>query len=1062
MEIQEGTKGPGFMITSAAGHSFSGRTPDECWEYFWKKCGPKVKNWNGKRFCGKIDGTELFGFRNPSVQRLLRELAANVHGVAEQIVPSPSSLSVFSTSDKEVSGSKICPPLDLLVHLGKQHGTRKRSKKRNKFKRKTDARLVCELPTGDTNQVMETRSPQINEITSIDGNISREISLSGQFALHQQAPLTTEGDLSSKSSELGPFLDGDVFPSEHLQSVYHVDSAVADVMHGKSEDLEMEMEELIREGNESSLIGNNLLIDANIRDMNIPDSVDAVQGEIDTSVCTQMKREKSDFVDNDAARTMMELLLPSAVPLLTKTYKRRRVGFPLRGPEQGTQGGAQFIVPDSLEEDPISENTYAGNNKNEDQTGKSGQSICSMTKIDYFTEDNSNPKNILKEDPIPDNVDAGNDIKNNRLGDSCGIVPESAEGIDYIRKIRTDSFSEDNPNAKNIVDEDLISGHISADNNQINKITSKSGESIGFIDKVKYFTEDNSPVKNSREEDLISDNSGADDNKNNNAIGDPCSGLAEPGQGISSIINIKLGSLLEDNPKAKTSLEVDPISDNISVDNNKVNSMTLETEQSFGSIRRSFDYFSEDNPTVKNSDEEDLISDNIGTVNNKNDSRTGDSCNKLPESGLVIRSVTKRKIGPFSETVQDNPKPTVPFTETIIFRDTKNTGRLSAQSCQNELKIDDQCQDFAELLGCYLHPLPVRSVLMKIKEDKAIICTFCGPGQGVDGLIFLYQISIRNPRPATGPSFLGFSSINFSISGKSPDNPRVLAESQGLQLTPDGRHLVLANYVRAPFCRDKNIKCACRICTSNSVKIVRLEHGFASPVAELKSTWRVVSIFASETNHLLGFEERGSLQVWLMDPPWRECVEEFSLPGFDFVVSDGVALKRIPGLDSLILGHNGAQDFCFWDIKRKTRMARFSAPGNRVSGFIPVGWFSLGQNIVGPLSKAKEPDSFWAFFHSEEQGWRLSLLVQDSLHVGRVLDIRASAVGVIDDLGIIGTGDGHVYLWELTTGRKSADLHPFTGGGAVTSVVADEKSGIFAVVGDECELKMYILSKAAR
>ncbi|XP_078436581.1 DNA binding protein isoform X3 [Wolffia australiana] len=883
MEIQEGTKGPGFMITSAAGHSFSGRTPDECWEYFWKKCGPKVKNWNGKRFCGKIDGTELFGFRNPSVQRLLRELAANVHGVAEQIVPSPSSLSVFSTSDKEVSGSKICPPLDLLVHLGKQHGTRKRSKKRNKFKRKTDARLVCELPTGDTNQVMETRSPQINEITSIDGNISREISLSGQFALHQQAPLTTEGDLSSKSSELGPFLDGDVFPSEHLQSVYHVDSAVADVMHGKSEDLEMEMEELIREGNESSLIGNNLLIDANIRDMNIPDSVDAVQGEIDTSVCTQMKREKSDFVDNDAARTMMELLLPSAVPLLTKTYKRRRVGFPLRGPEQGTQGGAQFIVPDSLEEDPISENTYAGNNKNEDQTGKSGQSICSMTKIDYFTEDNSNPKNILKEDPIPDNVDAGNDIKNNRLGDSCGIVPESAEGIDYIRKIRTDSFSEDNPNAKNIVDEDLISGHISADNNQINKITSKSGESIGFIDKVKYFTEDNSPVKNSREEDLISDNSGADDNKNNNAIGDPCSGLAEPGQGISSIINIKLGSLLEDNPKAKTSLEVDPISDNISVDNNKVNSMTLETEQSFGSIRRSFDYFSE-----------------------------------------------------------------------------------------------------------------------------------------------------------------------------------VLAESQGLQLTPDGRHLVLANYVRAPFCRDKNIKCACRICTSNSVKIVRLEHGFASPVAELKSTWRVVSIFASETNHLLGFEERGSLQVWLMDPPWRECVEEFSLPGFDFVVSDGVALKRIPGLDSLILGHNGAQDFCFWDIKRKTRMARFSAPGNRVSGFIPVGWFSLGQNIVGPLSKAKEPDSFWAFFHSEEQGWRLSLLVQDSLHVGRVLDIRASAVGVIDDLGIIGTGDGHVYLWELTTGRKSADLHPFTGGGAVTSVVADEKSGIFAVVGDECELKMYILSKAAR
>ncbi|XP_050129574.1 uncharacterized protein LOC126606259 isoform X1 [Malus sylvestris] len=84
MEIQEGPKGPLFSIICADGQSCSGQTPDMAWEKFQKKFFPRLKIWHGKRFSCKIDGVEFFGFKNPFVQRLLREMAANVNGTAER------------------------------------------------------------------------------------------------------------------------------------------------------------------------------------------------------------------------------------------------------------------------------------------------------------------------------------------------------------------------------------------------------------------------------------------------------------------------------------------------------------------------------------------------------------------------------------------------------------------------------------------------------------------------------------------------------------------------------------------------------------------------------------------------------------------------------------------------------------------------------------------------------------------------------------------------------------------------------------------------------------------
>ncbi|KAL4184667.1 hypothetical protein AMTRI_Chr10g2260 [Amborella trichopoda] len=127
MEINEGSKGPLFVVSSDDGNSGTGETPDIAWENFQKKCSTRVKMWHGKRFSCKIDGVQLFGFRNPLVQRLLRELVASANGVAEQSSVSPCSPSNSSKLEVHSKTSHSCP--DLVVSTRKHQSTGKRSSK---------------------------------------------------------------------------------------------------------------------------------------------------------------------------------------------------------------------------------------------------------------------------------------------------------------------------------------------------------------------------------------------------------------------------------------------------------------------------------------------------------------------------------------------------------------------------------------------------------------------------------------------------------------------------------------------------------------------------------------------------------------------------------------------------------------------------------------------------------------------------------------------------------------------------------------------------------------------
>ncbi|PWZ36847.1 hypothetical protein Zm00014a_043640 [Zea mays] len=136
MEIQQGPRGPIFLVTSTEGDTAIGQTPDIAWKNFQKKTGAKVKNWQRRKsFPQRIDGAEasvkyvspsLFGFKNASIQRLLRELIVDSTGAVELNEPcevtSEAGAHLVCKDASDVSEAE-----DPSVCLGMESGTPKRS-----------------------------------------------------------------------------------------------------------------------------------------------------------------------------------------------------------------------------------------------------------------------------------------------------------------------------------------------------------------------------------------------------------------------------------------------------------------------------------------------------------------------------------------------------------------------------------------------------------------------------------------------------------------------------------------------------------------------------------------------------------------------------------------------------------------------------------------------------------------------------------------------------------------------------------------------------------------------
>nr|DAD35093.1 TPA_asm: hypothetical protein HUJ06_005733 [Nelumbo nucifera] len=487
-------------------------------------------------------------------------------------------------------------------------------------------------------------------------------------------------------------------------------------------------------------------------------------------------------------------------------------------------------------------------------------------------------------------------------------------------------------------------------------------------------------------------------------------------------------------------------------------------------------------------------------------------CNLIECSNSVLRlQEEESSIGNIRCIFKDIPDP---LTKPSNYQDCNNVlsncelqqKYLFKDNCfELETEPDNESRGFVELVGRYVHPAPVLSVALSTKGYAIHICVLCGILLDEDRTLFIYKISTKEQGGGC-PSLVAYSSIMFPVI-KDRFGREISFERQGFQFTPDGDCLVCLNSIKAPSCRDQSIHCLCSACTSNSfeenaVKVVRVQIGYFSVVTKLKTIERVRSLLVCEPNHLVAVEESGRLDVWVMNSTWSAQVEEFVLQSFDCIFPCLMELKRIPNCSTLIIGHNGFGDFGLWDISKRIFLSRFSVPSNSIFGFLPVGLFSwqrkdtlssstnaehIKKVTMGSkemwFSGADENNIFhtldaediaiWllvttaASDHLQNQPndcktspiplWRLALLVKNIAILGSVLDPRASTANVSVGHGIIGTHEGLVYMWELSTGTKLADLHHFKGG-RVSCIAADSKSGVFAVAGDECQLVVYVHS----
>ncbi|XP_057961058.1 uncharacterized protein LOC131153051 isoform X2 [Malania oleifera] len=442
--------------------------------------------------------------------------------------------------------------------------------------------------------------------------------------------------------------------------------------------------------------------------------------------------------------------------------------------------------------------------------------------------------------------------------------------------------------------------------------------------------------------------------------------------------------------------------------------------------------------------------------------------------------------------------------------DAKEVQDGSYTKFQGNMELNNELEGMVNLVGCYVHPMPVSSVLLNTKGDDALICVICGQLVDKDRTLFLYKVPLQEPRVGC-PSFVGHTSLMFPIS-KDKFGREIAMEQSCFQFTPDGQCLVFMGDIKAPSCREHKIDCACPACTSDclggdALKIVRVELGYVSVMGKLKATDSVRCFLVCEPNYLVAAGESGGLHIFVMNSTWSALAEEFVLPTYECVSPWIVELKRIPKCNPLIVGHNGFGEFGLWDIYKCALVSRFSAPSTSVFNVIPISLFSwqregphsgnagvedhIQRNMDATkmwfpeqgekhafLPPDEEDMAVWLFVstvadrdarvqHDHQSGdgqknqirqWRLALLVKNMVILGSPLDLRAATIGASACHGIIGTHDGLVYMWEISTGAKLGTLHYFKASGGVTCIAVDDSCAqhVMAVAGDGGELLVYL------
>ncbi|XP_010477867.1 PREDICTED: uncharacterized protein LOC104756910 [Camelina sativa] len=1139
MEIEEGAKGPLFLIRYLD-ESWTGQTPDIAWGKFQKTGFSHLKIWHGKRFACKMNGMEFFGFKNPLVQRLLRELVTNSHGMLET-----SSISRASQIRANDETPAMCANPNLLYYLDMPVARKKRSRKPgmtyqnsivkdgHKKQRFQDSLSGGEILNSAAGPIFSVKE----EVETVGLKVAPPEQLHASHATNENTSLPSEkpppvkvvtpiqeidplpGSCKSKplsnfSEELHGLQEKETKPNDDIflhesQNMTGTSLCAPDSFDFQQDnnissapknddDTSCEQREELTLAN--MVVGEGLLAE--------PDAEDLA----DSTLILTSKNSDSDSADQDTVKSMMSFLLPQAIPLLKKFSCKKPpknymsdncktsqlddasgtvVSLSIRKPSEDDEN-MQVAAPDP-DQDFASNVAIAPDSFDEPHLdGPRSGHIISSSKEAY-------PADLPKIPVAEEHVAIVNDLSVSALTTTEIIGPSSHdvstivdENIQdqYLKKSMSIPQCNSSSNmilsqeSKELSAEDgnLLQTEHYSENKEPKSTVCCSTEGTGFV--VGTTPTEVGSVKKEKHKVYSRKRVSINQQKRNRNSSSESENSCRNTGGDDSVRNmspVKIPRLLEIQPTLSTNSE-----------SNRTNPRGNES----GHVTEKYQ-----GPELVKVDNNTLLS----VKRNEALQQDMRSAHAFGNGSISPSSFPASKVEDFQANTGEACGIQVsepPFTNSQYKENTseKSTSVLESPASPNlklnrDVKINNEMEKTAELLGCYFHPMPVSSVLLKSVGNEIYICVFSFATEDRVSTLFMYKISAKAPSKGF-PSVIGHTSVKLPIVDDKSGGNRTLERSY-FHFTPDGEHLVFTGNIKTPYCRKRDIDCSCLTCTTacfeeNAVRIVQVKTGHVSLVTKLQADDSVQCVVVCDPNYLIVAVKSGNLIVWDMNSHWRGPAEEFVTLANPCISSCIVELKKIPKCPHLVIGHNGIGEFTIWDISKRSLVSRFVSPSKMIFEFIPSSlfawhpiyshstmedhidmilaatklWFSKGIDNKTLVPAEVKDTAIWLLVstdldsnpkcdgvESPARCWRVALLVKDQVILGSQLDPRASAVGTVSGHGVAGTLDGLVYLWDLSTGAKLGFLHDFKGQ-RVSCISTDDSKNI-CIASEDGQLLVY-------
>ncbi|XP_073145770.1 uncharacterized protein [Henckelia pumila] len=1008
-----------LKISSTDGTSCSGETPDIAWESFQKKGCFRTKLGHGKRFSCKIDGAEFFGFKNALVQRLLRELVANVSGICEQ----GSLLSGISSRDcdtvYQLNDKGSAENHDLVPYLVNSHFTRKRSR---------NDKVV------DNNRVNETHFEQ-----NPCKQYTRKANASNSW---QTDKVTRSGSKCTTADEISGFCNS--------------------TSTG-----------ILGEQNLAKRIKNETCLSVAERLTRL-DSIEMPEYVTVENPLSQGERQVICSRNN----------LGLGTDKVLKNHQRKD------GPR---------IVDIQAFHDSTPEETDGGTNVQHSMTLDKDVDIYAPDTLDHVGGDSSPVPSPINHEQVPWNVkeEMVNNVDKSEL-----LIPDSlpeeeigtSKSYSSSEKCDTDSVGEDLTKSMMTV---LLPQALPL----LKAFTRKKKKNVKHLEMAPPRLQDENDVSNTCTDDVAiarepTKHSNLERQTEKARVPRICNdsvvstfGNTEP-LVPDTFDDADCQDVLPDSTKANQLLNVLDTQTRLQA-NKEVNIPVCH-----GGINEPI---SVSDATLVATTDAILVPRLEITANPRSASADCHTTDKLQAIRAATMKHTPESESTICKSLSDVDPSKIPATDCCYSEFESN--EMKELNIQKRLDVNDRLPGLLELFACYIQPMPISMVQLIVKENDIYVCVKCDSLEHKESTLFVYK-AVKTGKRLGCPLFIGHVPITFQLSKNAPGGD-VALESSLFQFIPDAQALVLLSSIRTPCCREGKLNCLCAACTSdyveeNAVKIVKLNSGYVSLLARLETTHDVCCLLVCEPSFLLVAEEGGKLKLWHMNSTWSAQRENWYLPTFNCMFPCLVELKRIPNSASLVVGHNGFGEFGIWDIVKRNMVSKFSSPGMSIIKCVPAGifkwqrklesmaeeiiddimdatkqWFSETARKENHVSSAEDKDvAVWLLIsvvdrdsqhcqssaqHANLLGhWRLALLINNTVIIGSAISQGAAAV-TSPGFGIIGSRDGFVYEWELSTGTKLGTLHSFKGD-PVSCIATDETNSGALAIASGCQLLVYLQS----